>query len=102
MRDGADVILVAMGDQQRAELDVVLFQGREAGHRDAVVTAGCGLQGQPAIDADPLSCGAVQVEIGTEHAGAAQGDEVGSGVAVQLVEARCRHDGFRSWACNTA
>src|SRR5690606_40342941 len=80
--NGADMILMAMGDQQRAEFDVMFFQGTEAGDRDPGVTTGRQLHGKAAIDGDPLTAGAVQVQVGTKHSGAAEGNEIRAGLVV--------------------
>ena len=93
--DRTNMVLVTVGDQQRAELDVVLLQRFEQRHGDAIFPAGRGLQGKAAIDGDPLAAGPIQVQVGPEHPGTPQGDEKRAGLAVQLIKTRCGHAASR-------
>ena len=91
MRDGTNVVLVPVGDQQCRQLDVVLFQRGQAGHGHHVVATRCGRQCKAAIHRDPLAAGTEQGEVGAEHASAAQGQEKGSGLAMELIKGGAGH-----------
>ncbi len=87
VRNRADVVLVAVGDQQRRQLDIVPLQRRQARHRYAVAPAGRRVQREAAIHRNPFPARAVKIEVRPKHACATERHKPGAGLAVELVEA---------------
>ena len=80
IREGADVVLVAMREEDRAKVAALGQRVREVG--DHVVDAGQLVIGkhQPAVDGDEIVAGLDEHHVQTDLAEAAEGDEPNCGV----------------------
>ena len=75
MGDGADVILVRMGDHHADQIFFTLNDIGGVGQDDVDAGANAVAEPHAAIDHQPFAVIAVEVEVGAELAGAAERDE---------------------------